>query len=66
MHTDKVDMCKQLPLSQRSVTDHRHELPANITKQLLKICQSEGIYYSLVLDESTDTTDCTTANSYPC
>lgn len=54
---DNVSKYKQLPLSRGTITDRQHELAFNLTEQLHAILQKKNIYYSIALDESTDTTD---------
>lgn len=54
---DRVNKYKEVPLSRRTNTDRQHELACNVTEQLKNIIQKENIYYSVALDESTDSTD---------
>lgn len=46
-----------MPLSRRTNTDRQHELACNVTEQLTNVIQKENVYYSVALDESTDSTD---------
>ncbi|XP_068206805.1 protein FAM200C-like [Palaemon carinicauda] len=54
---DKVNKYKEVPLSRRTNTDRQHELACNVTEQLKNVIEKENIYYSVALDESTDSTD---------
>lgn len=54
---DKVNKYKEVPLSRKTNTDRQHELACNVTEQLKNIIQKKNVYYSLALDESTDSTD---------
>lgn len=54
---DKVNKYKEVPLSKKTNTDRQHELACNVTEQLKNIIQKENVYYSVALDESTDSTD---------
>nr|XP_022907692.1 protein ZBED8-like [Onthophagus taurus] len=54
---ENVAKYKQLPLSRRTITDRQHDLAQNVTEQLCIIIQNEDVYFSIVLDESTDRTD---------
>lgn len=53
---DKVNKDKVVPLS-RTNTDRQHELARDVKEQLKNIIQRESVYYSVSLDESTDSTD---------
>ena len=39
----------------RTVTDRQHELAQSVVTQLHTIIQNEDVYFSIALDESTDT-----------
>ena len=54
---DRVSKYQGVPLSRRTNADRQHELACNVYEQLQAIIQKEKVYYSIALDESTDSTD---------
>ncbi|XP_023231919.1 general transcription factor II-I repeat domain-containing protein 2-like [Centruroides sculpturatus] len=52
--SDKVNKYEEVHLSRRTNTDRQHELARDVTEQLKNIIQKENVYYSIALDESTD------------
>jgi len=57
LDSEKVYKYKTLPLSRRAITDRQHELALSVSEKLYTLCQNEGVYYLIALDESTDIND---------